>query len=187
PIHLLNPPEQPREQLPILPAQPLPPRYQPVYLLNKHEDPQTQPLALPNQLLPPRHQPIHLIDKHEDPQTQRLALPNQPPNISLLRSDPVPLASRTAVVAEGSIMIPPAFVRDFPLRLRNAGISEGMVYNAAPLNEFSPDSYPRGPIPFPRVEGLPDPLCPTYAQNEHTETTPTTMGTTRYKALVLTA
>ncbi|THX37776.1 hypothetical protein D6D11_09140, partial [Aureobasidium pullulans] len=144
PIHLLNPPEQPQEQLPILPAQPL----------------------------PPRHQPIHLIDKHEDPQTQRLALPNQPPNISLLRSDPVPLASRTAVVAEGSIMIPPAFVRDFPLRLRNAGISEGMVYNAAPLNEFSPDSYPRGPIPFPRIEGLPDPLRPTYAQNEHTQTTP---------------
>ncbi|THW12373.1 hypothetical protein D6D24_06629 [Aureobasidium pullulans] len=69
-------------------------------------------------------------------------------------------------------MIPPAFVRDFPLRLRNAGISEGMVYNAAPLNEFSPDSYPRGPIPFPRIEGLPDPLRPTYAQNEHTETTP---------------
>ncbi|THW01290.1 hypothetical protein D6C82_02833, partial [Aureobasidium pullulans] len=159
PIHLLNPPEQPREQRPILPAQPLPPRYQ----------------------------PVHLLNKHEDPQTQRLALPNQPLNISLLRSDPVPLASRTAVVAEGSIMIPPAFVRDFPLRLRNAGISEGMVYNAAPLNEFSPDSYPRGPIPFPRIEGLPDPLRPTYAQNEHTETTPTTMGTTRYKALVLTA
>ncbi|THX93539.1 hypothetical protein D6D03_10032 [Aureobasidium pullulans] len=132
----------------------------------------TIPAALPNQLLPPRHQPIYLIDKHEDPQTQRLALPNQPLNISLLRSDPVPLASRTAVVAEGSIMIPPAFVKDFPLRLRNAGISEGMVYNAAPLNEFSPDSYPRGPIPFPRIEGLPDPLRPTYAQNEHTETTP---------------
>lgn len=156
---MLNPPEQPREQLPILPAQPL----------------------------PPRHQPIHLIDKHEDPQTQPLALPNQPLNISLLRSDPVPLASRTAVVAEGSIMIPPAFVKDFPLRLRNAGISEGMVYNAAPLNEFSPDSYPRGPIPFQESK-----VCPIlYAQRMLRTNTPrlhqATIGTTRYKALVLTA